>query len=459
VSGLFDFSGLTPHGFCLAWEPGLIWLTAISDLLIAAAYFSIPAALIAFLLRRRGFGYTPLVVLFAAFILACGATHVFDAMTLWVPAYWWSATLDALTAALSVATAIVLWPLIPRIAAIPSPRALQQANLRLHEAETATARANHWLTMSEQVAHVGHWRQTAMSGPMIWSDELFRIFGLESTDGQMTNDQVRGLWHPDDRHIVRLAAAKAFRDRTSFDADARAVRPDGEIRHVRVRGMVQMEPDGGAASMFGICGDRTEQALIERDLELARSEAEASRQLVEQLALQDSLTGLANRRHFDMALDGEFRRARRMGGSFALIMIDVDHFKQFNDRYGHPAGDACLKAVGGALPGLLRRPGDLVARYGGEEFAAILPAADLMAAGRFAERIVHAVRDLGIEHADSLRGLVTVSAGVAAMVPAPGDEAALPLLKEADRALYLAKVNGRDQVRASPEDLLRCGAG
>ncbi len=106
MSTVFVFTGFSPHGVCLAWQPGLIWLTAAASVMTATAYFSISAALIALLLRRPDFGYRGVAVLFATFILACGTTHVFGVVTLWVPLYWLSGAMDAVAAVLSVATAI-----------------------------------------------------------------------------------------------------------------------------------------------------------------------------------------------------------------------------------------------------------------------------------------------------------------------------------------------------------------
>jgi signal transduction histidine kinase len=126
-----NWSHFTPHGFCLAWDPDLIWLQAASDSLVAVAYFSIPAALIVFLRRRRDLAFKPVFALFAAFIMACGTTHVMGALTLWVPAYWSDAIIKAVTAVLSLATAVILWPLIPRALALPSPERLREANAAL----------------------------------------------------------------------------------------------------------------------------------------------------------------------------------------------------------------------------------------------------------------------------------------------------------------------------------------
>ena len=246
MNHLFDLSAFTPHGFCLAWQPGLIWLTATSNILIALAYFSIPAALAALLIRRREFEYGAILGLFAAFILACGTTHVFAALTLWLPLYWISGITDAATAALSIATAFLLWPLIPKLVALPSPTALQKSNVALQKAEAATNQANRWLTMSEQLAHVGHWRHTRGASVMIVSDELFRIFGIANIDGTIPIDSVASAWHPEDRESLTQAMSAALRDRSGFDVSLRLIRPSGEVRHVQVRGEVQVDKDGGA---------------------------------------------------------------------------------------------------------------------------------------------------------------------------------------------------------------------
>ena len=124
LRALLQPSGLTPHGFCLLWEPGLIWLHAVSDSLIGIAYYSIPLALIQFV-RHRKTAFNWIFWLFAAFILACGTTHFMSIVTLWQPLYWLDGAVKAITAVLSVITAIILWPLIPRALALPSPTVLR----------------------------------------------------------------------------------------------------------------------------------------------------------------------------------------------------------------------------------------------------------------------------------------------------------------------------------------------
>lgn len=174
-------------------------------------------------------------------------------------------------------------------------------------------------------------------------------------------------------------------------------------------------------------------------------------QTFEQLAMQDGLTGLANRRQFDAALESELSRAKRQRAALALIMIDVDFFKQFNDIYGHVAGDECLKAVARTLGEVTaRRAGDLVARYGGEEFAVLLPGATMRAAMSVARKLIEAIRELKIPHEGSPGGVVTMSAGAYALQPADTSDEPWALVGAADQALYAAKNGGRNRACGWP---------
>jgi len=178
---------------------------------------------------------------------------------------------------------------------------------------------------------------------------------------------------------------------------------------------------------------------------------------MQRLAIEDGLTGAFNRRHFDAVLQVEHDRARRaaehrhadgsrdIAAHLALLLIDVDHFKAFNDRFGHPAGDACLRAVVAAVHDAGLRPSDFVARYGGEEFVVVLPACDLDGAAIVAERIRAQVERLH-EREEALVAPVSVSIGLAAMCDAR-DSTPADLLRAADQAMYDAKHNGRNQVR------------
>ena len=182
------------------------------------------------------------------------------------------------------------------------------------------------------------------------------------------------------------------------------------------------------------------------------SEKKAAIQQLEQLASKDGLTELANRRIFDWRLEEAFKTAQSSSASLSLLMIDVDHFKAYNDTYGHPAGDEVLRQVAGVLRSACRGELDLVARYGGEEFAVILPAASTEVAHDIAVRLAAAVRMLDIPHLSSSKGRVTVSIGLASVAETMNGPQ--QLLKSCDQALYAAKAAGRDKVRAaSVEDL------
>ena len=170
--------------------------------------------------------------------------------------------------------------------------------------------------------------------------------------------------------------------------------------------------------------------------------------LLRQMARVDALTGLANRRHFDETLNSEWRRCTRSGTPLSLMLIDLDHFKLFNDHYGHQAGDSCLQQVAACLKAGFARSHDLVARYGGEEFVCVMPETSLEGAEAKAQGLEKAVRALRIPHDKSpvAGGIVTISLGVAVAMPNVGEECATLILC-ADRSLYMAKDAGRGQVR------------
>lgn len=185
------------------------------------------------------------------------------------------------------------------------------------------------------------------------------------------------------------------------------------------------------------------KARVGTHLELKRY-----RDLLENHAFVDGLTGIPNRRRFDEVLGQAWAMGTRQQSPLAVVLLDVDHFKLFNDHYGHQAGDACLVQVGESLAGALTRSSDLVARYGGEEFVAVLPATPLEGALDVAEILRKAVDALGLPHAHSTAAdHVTVSLGVAARIP-DSDAPPSGLVELADRALYRAKQGGRNRVEA-----------
>lgn len=181
------------------------------------------------------------------------------------------------------------------------------------------------------------------------------------------------------------------------------------------------------------------------ELQILQAELQEKNRQLQLLSSLDGLTGIPNRRQFNETLEMEWNRLSREQHPLSLIILDVDHFKLYNDHYGHFAGDRCLKQVAQTLEKLLNRPADLIARYGGEEFAAILPDTPLDGAMHVAETMRRAIVGIDIEHTTSpIVPYVTISLGVSSVIPAPGCSAA-DLIQAADRALYQAKLAGRNQ--------------
>jgi diguanylate cyclase (GGDEF)-like protein len=212
-------------------------------------------------------------------------------------------------------------------------------------------------------------------------------------------------------------------------------RGESDVRPSRTAWAAEFEPLAAALT-------DTARKLAERERDLR-----AANEHLEELASMDSLSGLANRRGFDARLTADWKRAGKLGRPVALLMIDVDHFKLFNDRYGHVEGDVCLRRVGKLLMDIAQGADDLPARYGGEEFALLLPGVDIDTATDTGQRLRRAVEDLCIAHAASPNGQVTVSVGVASLIPGVAQDAER-LVEAADYGLYAAKRRGRNTVVA-----------
>jgi diguanylate cyclase (GGDEF)-like protein/PAS domain S-box-containing protein len=254
----------------------------------------------------------------------------------------------------------------------------------------------------------------------------YRLFGVEPeqaigrTDAELFPPALAERFADSDRRVLegKEMASVSF-----------AVPVLGQSRHFAG---VRFPIPGTDGKPIGVCGFAVD--VTER-IELANE--------LEKLATTDALTGLANRRRFDEHFAAEVARAARSGEPLTLVLCDVDHFKRYNDRYGHLRGDTCLVEVGRALQVVVRRPADLAARYGGEEFALVLPGTSQEGATTLADRLRESVRALAIEHdANDGHSIVTLSAGVATVIGAWTTDEIFGL---ADRALYEAKNAGRDR--------------
>lgn len=187
------------------------------------------------------------------------------------------------------------------------------------------------------------------------------------------------------------------------------------------------------------------EQVLEQRVAQRTSELQELNQKLAALSMTDGLTGIANRRRFDEVLAHEWHRAQRGDQPLTLALLDVDGFKHYNDHYGHLAGDECLRSIAGVLAASAGRPGDLVARYGGEEFALLAPGTDEAGVVEIAQRVQAGLQALALPHAASAFAQVTVSIGIAALVPGPHDGPE-HLVRRADEALYRAKAEGRNRI-------------
>ncbi len=270
------------------------------------------------------------------------------------------------------------------------------------------------------------------------SPAVERVLGLKPEE--VIKKRLRDFVHADDLQNVDEAMRRLGGETREISIELRARHAEGHYVWLEVRSRIgHRSPDGNL-----------EFISVMRDISVRRAEEE--RRLVDLLRLDtlantDPLTGLANRRRFTEQLDQEWHRAAREAAPIALLILDADHFKAFNDRYGHPAGDEALRAIANVMRNETLRAADLVSRIGGEEFAALLPGTNLEGALKVAERIRRAVAGSGIYHEDSRIGYLSVSIGVASTTP-ERDESPQALIAAADRALYDAK-KSRDHVASA----------
>jgi len=217
------------------------------------------------------------------------------------------------------------------------------------------------------------------------------------------------------------------------------LKKDGKIHWFLISAKALFDDYGNFEGSFAMLTDINERKEMELLLE------ESNRQLTE-LSNTDSLTGIANRRCFDVILEHEYSRIRHTNSKLSIIMLDIDHFKEYNDYYGHVKGDECLRQVGRVLQNCIRKSVDLAARYGGEEFACILPDTDIHSAVKIAERIRQSIQELKIEHKKSpVSEFLTASFGVAT-VQYSSNRSPAEILAIADRLLYKAKLSGRNTI-------------
>lgn len=465
LAGLFDQAGFLPHGYCLSWSPELLWTMVAADAVIVLSYYSIPLALLYFVFKRKDLQFHWMFVLFSVFIFACGTTHLVSIVNIWKPAYWLDAMLKSITAVVSMATAIFLWPLVPR-----ASRFIDEKQRAAQELAAVNRRLSDSLELLRK-------RSSELDRLNVMSDLLQTSRNIDdfgSTVVRAVNDlgvSPLGALYLREPGQPLMRAVASWGDAQLQDS----VLPAEQCHALTGRGDDHCDTQDRCALLQSlghnhVCAplvsggdilgilhfravpnpdDPHTKAVVETLAERA-AVALANIRLRENLvakSIRDPLTGLFNRRFLDEAMPLEEGRARRSGGGFGVVMFDLDRFKQLNDTYGHDAGDAALRAFAKLLQGNVRS-GDIACRYGGEEFVLVLPGASLADAVHRAERIRWALSRQTLEHCGEVLGAVTVSAGVAAY-PNQGTEATV-IVRAADRALYRAKENGRNRVEVAP---------
>ncbi|EIL99358.1 PAS/PAC sensor-containing diguanylate cyclase [Rhodanobacter thiooxydans LCS2] len=277
-------------------------------------------------------------------------------------------------------------------------------------------------------------KQFAYIGPQIEA-----LLGWAPSSWESVGDWASRM-HPEDRDWVVDFCVAQSQAGVDHEADYRALTHDGHYVWIRDVVHVVRRPDGTVDSLIGFMFDISERKRTEQQLVSLQKE-------MEELSFRDGLTGVANRRRFDAIIELEWSNARRNRQPLSLLMIDIDYFKQYNDRYGHLEGDACLRRVARLLSSAATRARDLLARFGGEEFVLVLPETDAAAAAKLAERCRELILAEQIPHASSPLPVLTISLGVGSMIPGHGDEARA-FIDAVDKRLYQAKQLGRNRIMA-----------
>ena len=297
------------------------------------------------------------------------------------------------------------------------------------------------LNLALDSANEGLWDYFPQSGKIYYSPRWYTMLGYMPDEFPNSMETWATLAHPDDLPVLEGTLENAANgSEEAFGVELRMLTQGGQWRWIQARGRtVERDSKGIVVRIVGTLNDISKYKQVELALQKANEE-------LQRLAALDDLTQIANRRRFDDRLTQEWRRARRERKPLAVIICDIDFFKDYNDTYGHLKGDDTLHDVAQAINNTLKRPMDMVARYGGEEFAVVLPNTNIKGAMRVANEVKAAIDALGIDHtASKVHSKVTLSFGVAAVIPSPKKSPKI-LVEAADQALYQAKNQGRNRI-------------
>ncbi|MDD5051163.1 MAG: diguanylate cyclase [Sulfuricurvum sp.] len=301
------------------------------------------------------------------------------------------------------------------------------------------------LEVTISASRIGLWEFDLSNGTVIWDSHCYEMLGYKNNEFEMSYKKWLEMMHPDDLQPIQDELKEQISNGNAFIIEFRLKHMNGSWFWIDGRGqIIAYDQDGTPIKMAGIHIDKNRQKEIEFDLKLKS-------QMLEKLSMYDGLTQIPNRRYFDQSFNVKYQEAKDDHKSFAIMMLDIDYFKLYNDNYGHIMGDNVLKQVAITLQAVLKRPTDVIARYGGEEFVVIVKDCDKHGATQVANSLVKSVSALNIPHKYSkVSGIITISLGFAWMNNHSKIEKE-ELLKMADSALYQAKANGRNCVSTNSE--------
>ncbi|MFB2934706.1 EAL domain-containing protein [Aerosakkonemataceae cyanobacterium BLCC-F154] len=466
---LFFSENFVPHGHCYLWNPGLVWLHVLSDGLTALAYYSIPFMLIYFAYKRHDLPFKSIFFLFGAFIITCGTTHLLEVWTLWHPVYWLSGGVKALTALVSMYTALELWPLIPQALALPSPAELEAANQKLaaeiiekQQAEAALKQREALFRSLFEGASIGIEIIDLTGRTIAVNPALQKMLGYDEKELHnftFTENIVPPILPNEEdnnedstqkkRYLLRNRQALTESDR--YQEEKRYLCKNGQMIWCRVHAYLVRDDQGRPQFYIRMVENITErkQALIElqqyqeRLEDLIGERTALLTQVNQQLsweASHDALTELINRQEFRKRLEEGLGTAKTQNQEHAMCYLDLDQFKIVNDTCGHAAGDELLRQVSDLLQQQVRQT-DVLARLGGDEFGLLLYNCSIQQGQAVAQSLLESIREFNFIWDNQI---FTIGVSIGLVKINAESKSIESVMNMADAACYQAKNNGRN---------------